>query len=541
MTSTQVRHALAAIALAEALAIAFLLWRLAFPATAATPPNKSLPPAPPHHAAAPESPSTTREASSDRDVEPGAKKDDPPSTAPRHPEIDLGIVVHGALYSSAGRRLPDGVAWLSTEDNLTSWPSSAAGGAYSVVGVKPGRYQLVARAKHHHDLTAPLEVPADVSTVRRDLTLQKCVVLRVLLFTPDGQPLAGKLRESSLCFDVIAVATRDRPGARLVVPEGTDLRRHGLGRWHAAQHERPLPPADVHGELQLEAPPPLFVSLVHGGAVLDTRAVAPGETDVRFELTLAAIERTYASVCGEFFDPAKEGPIALHVAASDPVLAAGGGVRSVKTTDGRFHIDKIEPGRYTLEAVRPAPPYERSTRLIELLPEQHLDLGRIPFRPLPRVVVTVRDAGGQPVEASLQAARTGKEPQPIDFRSSFQVARGRAELRLGDGAWLLKVDMNDAGMAFAGVHVAPGEAPRVDLALAPTCDVGILRRDSFGQDTIWTIRDARGLLVWGMPRSWASRARLPRGSYTLEIHAADRLLRAVPFTATGAQVVVTVQ
>lgn len=221
------------------------------------------------------------------------------------PEVDpsIGVIVYGAVRDQAGK--PVASAFVGFTPETPSEPSTfveVKKGGYSTHGLRPGRYKTVVRGRGFNDSQGHADIP-DAPVFRCDLTAKRAYTLAVRVRTPAGQPVSEALHAAGIfTIHLNAVATK-MPLKALPM---TDMRyhgRYGIGTWsHARSSPRPgakVDAPDVLGRLELSAPPPCYVSLVHKHIILASQQVQQGQHQLIFELPLNAIHATTATVRGK--------------------------------------------------------------------------------------------------------------------------------------------------------------------------------------------------------------------------------------------------
>ncbi|MCP3919124.1 MAG: hypothetical protein GY711_26580 [bacterium] len=219
------------------------------------------------------------------------------------------------------------------------------------------------------NLVEPAEGVAPTALRAREVSVPETTAVRIVTFTnlavilrtTSGRSPREVLRDP-FGFRLTVVATITEPGVLL---EHDPYQGWGVGDYTRGKTEDGV----EHGILALGAPLPLHVSLVLNEGVLATQLVAPGTSEVTFELT----DDNLQAACGSFEltyaldDPARKlaGSIAVRVGRTHSSLPLA--------RQGKFRRERVPPGRVKIELIaNEAAPW---TKEFVVAPGEHVDLG----------------------------------------------------------------------------------------------------------------------------------------------------------------------
>lgn len=286
-----------------------------------------------------------------------------------------GFVLPIAGETSIGRNVR--VSWTDRAGTVR-WTDVAEDGSYSAGGLRAGTYWF--RASAHLGGIASAEV--ELAGERRlDLRLRPRPEVRVRLVDPSGAPIDALPR-------CIAIATAEPPGRWIDEVRGSANNTFGVGRFHGAWEPFETLPTDYLGRIELDAEPPLHVSLVAYQYVIATQTVEPGQREVSFVL-----ERAAAAPKGRlrvrFVDAVTREPLKK------------GGIR----VDGRAHMtsgvnpeapyeSSLEPGSYVVHLH--AKDYGDPAIAVRIEPDVDTDLGEVLVEGALSISGRVLDEKGEP-------------------------------------------------------------------------------------------------------------------------------------------------
>jgi len=283
---------------------------------------------------------------------------------------------HVSLLSAAGESRYTGVS---------------AAGDYSLAGLAPGAWTLSWGAAGYRGESAQLELGADAPIVRRDLNLQKAVVLAVWIVTPSGEPFnvalsaRGKLHSQNPVRPV-PIATLEAPGETIPVQDARE-ERYGVGSYDDYQA---LAVEAGTGVLVLDVDLPVFVSLVAGPHVVATQRVQPGATEVRFVLDPDALLALQAMVRARFVAAETGEPLSGVIDSENEASTVRDGVWEAVLTPGvhDFAFEAHGRARFPLH--------------LTLEAGQELDLGELRVPSGLEIDGRLLDDAGQPVSGIIE-------------------------------------------------------------------------------------------------------------------------------------------
>ena len=525
MTESRGGRALVAVAVVEGVLIALLglALMLGGEASQATPNAPDLPADDPSHPSAdPISSETFSEDDRDDPVRP-----EEVDIAPASKMAATHTVLLGRLVDQSG--VPPSQGHISvtpaagTSSVATTYLRNGRS-TYAIPGLEPGRYRIRVTATGYRELQEELEIPKGVDRLRHDLVLSKTWQLRVLIATPEGQPLHEAIRK--LDGDQVAlrrtfpyaVATIGAPPSPL---PPTDRRRSpiGFGRWLSTMDvvmgNATALPKRYAGYLELPEDRPLTISAVMRTAVLASAEVEAAQPEVTLTVPL---DRLLSSLCtvrmqivdGETGEPVTKATVSLSDAqssSSGQPVDAEGRIELTHQLPGLLNVDVSAPGRII-------------PRLnVELRPGDVVDLGALPVYDIVRVKGRVE---GMPpgerkpsvtalsLDASLHPAlraRSHRGQVEPDGTFALRIPSGRYHLRVSRrGAAELEFSTRDLRDEPLVVSVQPEAVLHL---LPPPQD----RRLQL------TVIDARERQVWRRWLTWTGPVDVPflPGAYTLEI------------------------
>jgi len=332
---------------------------------------------------------------------PVAEPESPTPVAAYSPEDPVGIVVYGSV------RAPDGTlvaeSWIGARaDERTFRRAPVTEGSFSLAGLRPGSWVISCELPGVGRAEKAMELAASVPLVRLDLVLEESTLVFVRFVCPDGTRLADRLLALQLhlgwSVPLVAVATRDHPGAELPRISHRSHEQYGLGVFRA----KGGPGRDLSldktydGVIETAGPPPYIASAVLRHIVLDSVSVAPGDTEVVFTISEEAILEQFCRVRVRVLDSMTGEPLTnARVEVSDSQSAGGG---SPVDELGSAVIERKMPG--PLELVVNAPDHERYSLWFNAeAPET--DLGEIRLDPATSVQGLVVDEAGNPIACAL--------------------------------------------------------------------------------------------------------------------------------------------
>ncbi|MEM8710896.1 MAG: carboxypeptidase-like regulatory domain-containing protein [Planctomycetota bacterium] len=315
-------------------------------------------------------------------------------------EADVEGLLFGAITDESGEPL-EGV-FLHTRSPKGAVLSTATDGRgrYSLGPLQEGRWQVEVHKEGRHCPELKVSVTASDDQLRRDLTLARQQIVRVLVETRDGRPAVPVLRELGLFSDrssLVPVATRT-PMSGTTNEDSVDLwQSFGVGRqmWDT-NYERQS--ESEFTRLSVIAPTSAWFSLISDQCVLQSVQVAEDAEGVRFvvdpEDLLALRGTVRATVADQETGEALMASVTLRVREGSQ-----GKPRMSDATTGEIIHEDQRPGSLSWTATLEG--YADVTRDVVLAPGATVDLGTVL---MPRPVAlegTVVDSDGSPLVGVL--------------------------------------------------------------------------------------------------------------------------------------------
>ena len=462
----------------------------------------------------------------------------------------VGLVVHGRVTDPGGDpvRPAWGWVWLTGARGEEHVGKLRYNSYYSILGLRPGRWQLVCRADGYRPLEGELVLVAGERVRRHDLVLEPALQIRIDLRTPDGRPLYEVLHEAGIAADdpVVPVATSEHPGPSLPARGGASYRHHEHGVFRFANRGAGADAQGCAGHLEVRTPLPAYVSLVQQHLVLETRRLEEPVEVLRFTVSLDQLLGNLGSVRLRVLDadtgaPLPEARVALGPDASWGTHAPDAG--------GVLVLERVRPGpqRLVVEASGRA----RLRRVVDVQPGSDLDLGDVVLESATAMRGTVVDPDGAPVSVDLIWGRVDRAAGQVEIDWSHGArsdASGAFEIpSLAPTEYLLRTVADserrsphapERAWASAGVlvDVRAQAAEGVRLVVHPYSEVVLQPSLDEGQERSYRVCDATGFPIRsGLLRgSEPRRLRLAPGSYELELRDGVRSAGRAAFTVRPA-------
>jgi len=347
--------------------------------------------------------------------------------------------------------------------------------------------------------------------------------------TPEGVPLEEALPEDLDRVAPIVVATRERPDGELPDFELASARTYGLGSY--ASYGGP----GSDGFLNMHQLPPAWLSVIAGGAVLESRPALGDQSDFVFVVSVADVmahrgdygaSLRFEVVDGEGFAIWED--IYLQTTEGEVVRARG--------FEGRYSVfQDLEAGSYTVHVDVPRmPDYQRS---IDLAPGEAGDLGTIVLlRPKRMISGTVRDPVGKPLSGVWIS------PKPTGSLDQIEILMTKE-----DGTFKLFGERTEElvfggfDFAFQSVPVADTSRDYVELEIQLTYGALV----SFVPEMAWESGERRMISVTeeteaGTWRPFMRDGRMfTRGEFQMRLTPGEYRIQNTPFTVGLTDITVT--
>jgi hypothetical protein len=275
-------------------------------------------------------------------------------------------VLHGRVSDAAGQPIAGWDPYVSLSDAAGQRLGTGVGqdGRYSIAGATPGSWTLACGAVFYRGTSVTVELTADQPVVRRELVLERAVVLPIRGVAPDGHPFWEAAREAGGLspLDLLPVATEEPPGASLPEADGLHNDHVGVGNfWDYGPPRAGLGPTHI-GVVVLDGGLPVYVSLLFGTQVLETQRVEPGTSEVTFVLAVETLARTRSTLKLRAVDAGTGEPLAGTVWVAGQTGSGPQGRARVRRLlelepgAGRVRGERVLPGLREPPSARPARP-----------------------------------------------------------------------------------------------------------------------------------------------------------------------------------------
>ena len=427
-------------------------------------------------------------------------------------EDPVGVLLTGVVRSRDGK--PADVRIGAVRDKLRLGTSTVADGSYAVVGLQPGEWTLTVSGTAIVEASRTVTI-TDEAVQRHDFVVDPSFPVKVLIVPPDGADATTALRKVLLgMVDFTVTGQRDRFPDRFA-PTDYGMVFVGDAKWDGQMN-----PKDGHaGTLHL-ASLPAHVAVLQRHLLLDQQVVQPGQTEVKFVVDIAALERLAGSATIRVLDAITGQP--LTSARVSLATSNHAGMGRPVDAEGRMVVTGLSPGLLRLQI--DAPEHETMYTTVIVAPSQRLDLGDVRLGARAPLVGTVLDADGKPATASLSWTELKWRAAPTAFatnRSARTEADGTFSL-WGTGAGAIAVTARDADRNLAcGVFDNPPRQPIVLRLAKPGTCVVTRPPDPTRGFTITLYDDSRrAIAAHDLEARVADKhtIAMPAGDYTFEVH-----------------------
>lgn len=429
------------------------------------------------------------------------------------------VVLHGRLLGLDPPPKSDDIRMWVTSGHKNRYPETSQAGSYAVAGLTPGAVTVHCEVRSCRKLE--FEHQLDARPVQRlDLTLEPATVLKVFVRTTDGRRLATELSKQGVWQGLQIVATRAPLAGDLAPTEHSNVGDFGIGRHHSdGDLNQQSDPDGDDGVLELDEPPPANAALLMRHMVLAQLPIAPGQTELRFEVPLADVQARFAKVRLRVIGPDGAPMAKVGVGLSS---AQGGGNHQQTGEDGVAVMENVQPGIAAMDLDSVAA--ESIHTHLTVPPGGELDLGDIVLTAKIEAKGRVVDAAGSGVAASVQWTPVDlwRAPHPmIDRRSTRCDGDGVFQL-WGAGRRRYSVRArDDAGRV--GFAIVDGATLGAEPFVVTLRQVHALQLDARAHDEVRcvAVTDQRGipLSVCRIEHWWrTSQMMLPRGDYQLIVY-----------------------
>lgn len=287
----------------------------------------------------------------------------------------LGVVLHGRVTDEAGAPIPGAHLGLRDAEWNSAGAATDADGRYALPGLACGTWTATIGVAGFATYQRTVEI-AEATDVRHDVRLVRSAQIVVAARRADGTPLTPAGRDVRLRRWWCAYVLREVPD-RLPAGNSAYLPDFGLGRFRQQNDgRRQAANVDELGVLDVDVPPPYFVVLAHGAAVVASRYVAVPTERVEFSIDEDAYARSTGAVRVRLVDAATGMPVAgASLRCAD---SSGWGAPPGPTdADGVRRFDGLRPGIMALETHEDVPGRARLRLSVEIAPGATTDLGDV--------------------------------------------------------------------------------------------------------------------------------------------------------------------
>ncbi len=302
----------------------------------------------------------------------------------------------------------------------------------------------------------------------------------------------------------------------------------------------PKLPDEYAGVLELDAPPPVWVSLVFRHVVVGKTLAQPGQQEVRLVVAVDALQGVLGRARLQVVDSGTRRPVVgANVDFSD---RQSSGVGKKVGEDGVVVCEDLPPG--ILELTIREQTHEAYHTFVRFEPGSDLDLGVIALDPQTKLGGSVVGADGQPASGvRVSYFRVERYAPDVPLNNGFSAssdAAGKFDLwGVGRGRYRIQARAQDGALATAIVDTSHGAVEDLQLRLATSIAVQVDNSLPKSKTCLVTVRDPAGEALWSWNLRPGPSHPLPMlpGSYTVEIRDEQTgAVRAFPFTvAPGAK------
>ncbi|MEW6744730.1 MAG: sigma-70 family RNA polymerase sigma factor [Planctomycetota bacterium] len=440
----------------------------------------------------------------------------------------MGLVVYGAMTDQSGNSVQASSITLRDESGnerkFHAWTEAAE---YAITGLRAGLWQRSVKARGCVEIRDSIEVVAAPRFQRFDLTLSPTTQVFVKLIAPDGRPLEEALRAKpgGITWTLLqAIATEAPPGDEL-----EDRAQAGrLGRVGFEDH--------TYGILELQKPPPVYVSVVHEGRVLETQLITDATSDVVITVPLGKVQEPKCQVRLKLVDAETGESLSPRQISISNQRMATVSESFVRDSSGFIVIDSVPSARG-----RPCQlnfwvsGYEWLQCEVETDPPRMIDLGSVTLRRERHIKGLVVDESDRPIarcsfkvhDLDLETV-SGLKRLPI---SSQTLADGSFDVACGEGSYLIVFNEPDRACVAVEVDTYSGDASDLRITVPEGVPVTITADSGkTGELRLELYDDAGqrlGTRTLRQRREW--QLRLVPGGYTVTVEEAGSARRPIDF------------
>ncbi len=440
------------------------------------------------------------------------------------PEKRPALRIYGFVLPAAGREALTEAPHLTVTDarGETARFQGSVDGEYSFGGLSEGAYWIRAGSFHDGEVREVVELESGTPEQWLDLRLLLPYELRVKVVDRQGISVVPFGRR------LLPVATLEPPGRWLEESQGSPNERIGVGNFWEDSFvlEKDKLPDVYIGRLRLEVDPPVYVSLLHGSYVAETKRVEKGQREVEFVVDKEAPAYGPGRLRFSFVAAGTREHLNVHAAS-----LVSSDLQTLRGDHGFFEANGLAPGWYEIRTRLEG--FEHLRHRICLEPGKDHDLGPIPLARQTWASGRVVDEAGNPTSVRLEMLPYDRERNRVltttvvEWKSS-RSSQEDGSFRIGSlsrGPHALIVAEGHGTWARTARLVDTSSGPVEDLRIEIVRGVPLVLR---GSDERWsavhyTILDAAGMEVvssrlW-FPDPW--RVLLAPGRYVVETRLAE--------------------
>lgn len=425
------------------------------------------------------------------------------------------LVLQGRFLGVDPPPKPDDVRLTIRQLGQYRTGSVSAVGSYAIASLTPGDWQLQCTIPGYRRLD--LAHTLDEAPIQRlDLPFEKAQTLAVWATTTDGRRLAHELGHRISGLHVVA-AHQPFVGDFEPCAYGR-LGDFGIGRYREKDGLNPkADPTDPDGTLELDAAPPAYAALLLRHQVLAQQPIAPGQTELRFEVDLAGVLARFPKLRVRVL-----GPDGKPAEASVSMNGAMGRMSGHPTeADGTIVLEQLQPGIGNLTIHSKDSEHWQSRVTIQ--PGIDVDLGDVMLTERAELRGRAIDQHGAPVAVSVEwtALDTWRPPHTlIDNRSTQSDGDGAFQLwNAGRRRYTLLARTGTDQVGFAIVDGSAASTEPFRITVHPARKLHVDGTAAGVRCVVIADQQGRPLTVRRCERAWPQATfALPDGEYQFVVY-----------------------
>ncbi len=356
------------------------------------------------------------------------------------------VLVMGEVTDASGTAIGGAYLTLENESEVRTVRSGVDDGTWVLPTVAPGRWRLTVFLKGFRPVHQEIEV-GQASPHIESIRLVRSIRIPIRFVDGEGQALVGPTLEAARSHQVLGrpvtdeerglgateeprarrgfgrlempilypgvVATAENPGARIQLDRTARVKRYGVGEWREREQDyqslgEPIS-KEQQGILELVGDLPVWVSVVYGDQVLESRRVGEVPEELVFQVTQAGLRALHGKVRFAVIDPAS----GQNVSAEYLTARASLRVDNVTPTwtgleDGLVTLYEVPPGPHRVHVGHQRSPHALVAFECRVFPDDDALGPPVTLLPAVPFELTIVDAEGAPVQASIRAHRQGE-------------------------------------------------------------------------------------------------------------------------------------